>query len=90
MTDPSLRKWMDQANRINSGMQEEAHGLAKKTALVVTNMHIDNQLFLLNSYAFYGRNLVQTLSRYLPAAIDRTKIEDLFIDHNYDTKPEFV
>jgi len=63
-------KWLTSVNRINSCMQNQASYLTKRSI-------ID---FPTNSYAFYGRNLTTTLSRYLPQSWDRAKIEELFIE----------
>ena len=34
----------------------------------------------MNSYAFYGRNLIKTIQRYLPPNFERNKVEELFLD----------
>lgn len=70
-----MLKWMDYANRINSGMQDEASDLAKFSL----NNRIDN-INHLNSYAFYGRNLATTLMRHMPQNYERTRVEELFAD----------
>jgi hypothetical protein len=54
-------------------------------------LRIDNGPHIMNSYAFYGRNLINTIQRYLPPNFDRNKIEELFVDgeNNKDYLEEF-
>ena len=71
--DPQTRVWMDYANKINRGIQIEAKALMKQ------NEHNPlSQQQILNSYAYYPRNLVMTLARYLPSSYEKRNVEELF------------
>jgi hypothetical protein len=51
-------------------------------AKVLTKESRDHQTtqYPLNSYAFYPKNLITTLQRYLPQSIELKTIEELFVD----------
>ena len=84
--EPTERKWMDGANRINSRMQGEAQILAKETA-ATTLIGYQHQL---NSYAFYSKHLINSLARFLPYNLDKLAIDDLFIEKSTTEKKDII
>ena len=48
------------------------------TKEAVTNM--TGGQYVLNSYAFHSRQIISTLSSYLPAGFEKSKIENLFVE----------
>ena len=70
-----MSKWVMAADKINRIMQSAA-GVATKEA----QMSIPGQSYLLNSYAFHSRQIINTLTAFLPAGYEKSKIESIFVE----------
>lgn len=64
-----MSKWVKAADKINHTMQSAA-GIATKDAQTNT----PGQNYALNSYAFHSRQLINTLSTFLPAGFEKSKL----------------
>ena len=83
-----MSKWVKAADKINRTMQSAA-GIATKDAQTNT----PGQNYALNSYAFHSRQLINTLSTFLPAGFDKSKVESIFVEISTNDNmhhPEFL
>ena len=71
-----MSKWVKAADKINHTMQSAA-GIATKDAQTNT----PGQNYALNSYAFHSRQLINTLSTFLPAGFEKSKVLQSFLNN---------
>lgn len=78
-----FKRFLRRCNKINGSLQLAARKLAKEANNSV------NMSYQLNSYAFYSKGLIATITNSLQPG-DKTKVEKLFSDFNPKTKDEGI
>ena len=76
MDDNKTAKWIKTADKNNRLMQATAYAMTKEGVGAI------NAPSALNSYAFHCRPLINTLSAFLPAGFEKSKIESLFLEEH--------
>ena len=79
-------KWVKGADKINHKLQAIANTYTKEAQAANPGSQ-----YVLNSYAYHCRPLINSISAFLPAGFDKNKIEGLFVDNtsndNHDSPP---
>ena len=68
---------MKGADKINRTIQGTAGVMTKEA-----QANNPGSSYVLNSYAFHCRPLINTISTFLPAGFEKSKIENLFVETN--------
>lgn len=82
-------KWIKAADKLNRTLQSVAFTLSKEAQAANPGGQ-----YVLNSYAYHCKPLINSISSFLPAGFDTKKIENLFIDNSasdvYEQHPAFI
>jgi len=79
-----MTKWLKTSDKLNRCMQNAATAFTKEAS-----QNIPGAQYVLNSYAFHCRPLINSMSAFLPAGFDKGKVELLFVEGTEKEKKEF-
>lgn len=77
LDEKRMSKWLKNTEKINKSLQAAANAMTKESM-----MNNPGAQYVLNSYAFHSKPLINTLLTFLPSGFEKSKVEQIFVENS--------